>query len=91
MDEFYYYHQFEKSIKSAIKETELKFNIVITNGEFYGNELKHNGNQYKYTISKKDDKIILKKKILNWDSSNNKKAKKNEKDLLSDSIENMTI
>jgi hypothetical protein len=43
MDEFYYYYQFEKSIKNAIKETELKFNIVITNGEFYANEIKHNG------------------------------------------------
>lgn len=86
MDELYYYHQFEKSIKNAIKETELKFNIVINNGEFYGNELKHNGNQYKYTISRKDDKIILKKKILNWDSKKN-----DEKDLLSTSIKNMKI
>ena len=92
-DELYYYHQFEKSIKNAIKETELKFNIVITNGEFYGNEIKHNGNQYKYTISKKDDKIILKKKILNWDNYDNKKTKKekNDKDLLSTSIKNMKI
>jgi hypothetical protein len=97
MDEFYYYYQFEKSIKNAIKETELKFNIVITNGEFYANEIKHNGNQYKYTISKKDDKIILKKKILNWDSNNSKKVKnkekdeKDKKDLLSISIKNMKI
>lgn len=97
MDEFYYYHQFEKSIKNAIKETELAFNIVITNGEFYANEIKHNGNQYKYTISKKNDKIILKKKILNWDTNNSKKVKneekdeKDEKDLLLTSIKNMKI
>jgi len=96
-DELYYYYQFEKSIKNAIKKTELAFNIVITNGEFYGNEIKHNGNQYKYTIIKKDDKIILKKKILNWDTNNSKKVKndekdeKDEKDLLSTSIKNMKI
>lgn len=91
-DEYYYYYQFEKNIKSAIKNIEVKFNIIITNGEFYATEVKHNGNQYKYTISKNSDKIILKKIILNWENFNNKKkAKKDEKDLLSDSIKNMNI
>ncbi len=91
-DEYYYYYQFEKNIKSAIKNIELKFNIVITNGEFYGTEIKHCGNQYKYTISKNSDKIILKKKVLNWENfDNKKKTKKDEKASLTNSIENMTI
>jgi len=69
-DENYYAHQFEKQIKNIIKSFETHFKIKITNGEFYANEIKHNGSQYRYLISlSNDDKIIVKKKTLNWEVS----------------------
>lgn len=64
---FYYTSDFEKFIKSMIRETEKKFDVVITDGEFYAKEVKHNGTEYKYNILKDDkDKIILKRKTLNF-------------------------
>jgi hypothetical protein len=61
-DSKYYYYQFEKDIKLIIDKIENQFNIKIDNGEFNATELKHQGNQYKYSISKDiDSKIILKK------------------------------
>jgi len=58
----YYYYQFEKDIKNVIKEIENKFNVTIESGEFNAVECKYNGNQYKYTITKNNQNIILKKK-----------------------------
>ena len=68
-DSSYYAHQFEKHIKIVIKEFEDKFNISISNGKFNATEVKHQGDQYKYTITKDDisGRIILKKRVLNWD------------------------
>ncbi len=65
-DTDYYYTQFEKHIKKVIAKLEDFFNITIIDVEFYGTEVKHMGNQYKYTISKTDGKIVLKKRTLNW-------------------------
>lgn len=65
MDEEYYLDQFEKHIKKVIYSIEQKCNINITNGEFNANEMKPYGNICKYTILKKENNIILKKKILN--------------------------
>lgn len=79
-DSYLYCINFEKTIKIALKEIEIKFNIIINCGEFYGTEVKHMGNQYKYTISKDEDRIILKKKILNWDTYNKKDKKDNKND-----------
>ena len=72
-DSNYYYRQFEKNIKSVINQIESKFNIIITDGEFYANEVKHEGSQYKYTITKLEDKLLLRKKILNWNNIPNMK------------------
>jgi len=75
-DSKYYYYEFEKDIKVAIKEIEDKFNVIIESGEFSANECKYNGNQYKYTITKNKDKnVILKKRILNWTTYDTKKKK----------------
>jgi hypothetical protein len=94
-DSKYYYFQFEKDIKNVITAIENKFNVKIDYAEFNATEIKHQGNQYKYTITKdKSSKIILKKKILNWDSyeSKSKKIKKNNKDDdISKTIENLKI
>ena len=43
--------------------------IYIEEAEFYANEVRHNGDQIKYTVLRdknKSNKIILKKKIMNW-------------------------
>jgi len=76
-DSSFYYYNFEKTIKKAIKNIEKKFNINITESEFFATELKPMGNQYKYSTSKNCDvdgneKIILKKKTLNWITYENK-------------------
>ena len=87
----YYAAKFEKDIRKMIKALESKFNIVISNGEFYANELKHHGNQYKYSISQ-NDKIILKKRILNFDSVDNKLIENIKKRILNfDSVDNKLI
>ena len=78
-DTRYYYYQFEKDIKNVIKSIEQKFNINIINGEFNATEVKHQGDQYKYTISKNDDgSISLKKRVLNWTNYEKKKSKKDD-------------
>ena len=80
-DSKYYYHQFEKDIKKVIIEIENKFNVTINCGEFNATEVRHQGDQYKYTITKNENSnIILKKKVLNWDSyeSKSKKIKIND-------------
>jgi hypothetical protein len=72
-DENYYYDSFEKHIFKMIKKLEKECNIFIESAEFYAFECKHFGNQYKYNIDRnkdKNNKIILKKKILNWDKLN---------------------
>jgi hypothetical protein len=82
-DSNFYSINFEKTIKNVLKEIETKFNVIIYYGEFYGTEVKHMGNQYKYSISHNEDKIILKKKILNWDTYNKKSADiENESNLI---------
>lgn len=78
-DSNYYATDFEKNTKKMIREIEKKFNVTVIDGEFYANEIKHNGNQYKYNILKDDkEKIILKKKTLNFNIDNEliKKIKK---------------
>jgi hypothetical protein len=75
-DEKYYFYQFEKDIKIVIELIQIKYKIKIESGEFNAIEIKNFGNQYKYIIKNtKNDKISLKKKILNWDSYENKKVK----------------
>ena len=78
-DSFFYYYNFEKTIKKVIKKIEKKFNINITESEFFATELKHMGNQYKYNTSRdeKNEKIILKKKTLNWTTYENKNIDSN--------------
>jgi hypothetical protein len=90
-DSIYYYDDFERDIKKVIIAIENKFNIKIYHGEFNATEVKHQGNQYKYTISKDEESnIILKKKILNWSTyeSKSKKVKIND---LSKKIENIKL
>lgn len=72
LDTYYFYYEFEKHIKKVVRQIEEKNNTYIDFGEFFGTECKNKGNQYKYTIKKKEDKIVLKKKILNWDTFENK-------------------
>ena len=70
-DERYFYYQFEKNIFKMIKDLEKNFDVFIEEAEFYANEIRHNGDQIRYTISRKKDnshKILLKKKVLNWKS-----------------------
>ena len=82
-DEKYYHHQFEKHIKKIINKFEEMFNINVIRGIFNATELKHQGNQYRYRISKKNDnKIMVSKKILNWEVID----KKNKKSDLDDSF-----
>ena len=84
-DSYFYYYDFEKTIKSAIIEIEKKFEININYGEFNAIEVKHYSNQYKYTISKNDDNsILLKKKTLNWDNYEEQKQKKKKKKIEED-------
>lgn len=79
-DSYFYYYDFEKTIKSAIIEIEKKLKINISYGEFNATEVKHYSNIYKYTISKNDDNsILLKKKTLNWDNYEEQKLKKKKK------------
>ena len=75
-DSHFYYQDFEKNIKKIIKEIEIKFNISIKSGQFNANEVKHGGSQYKYTINKDNDKISVKRKILNWETYDDKVVKK---------------
>lgn len=77
-DEKYYTHQFEHHIKKIIKKFEEHFNINILSGEFNATELKHQGDQIKYTLTKStDNKVSLKKKILNWENYEKKKKEIN--------------
>ncbi len=73
-DEKYYAHQFEIHIKKVIRSFEEKFNLQILSGEFNATELRHQGDQIKYTISKlSNNNISLKKRILNWESYERRK------------------
>lgn len=84
-DSYFYYYDFEKTIKSAIIEIEKKFEININYGEFNAIEVKHYSNQYKYTISKNNDNsILLKKKTLNWVNYEEQKQKKKKKKIEED-------
>jgi hypothetical protein len=76
-DSVYYFHQFEKDIKKLIFAIEDKFKVNIDYAQFNATEVKHQGNQYKYTLTKDtNNRLILKKKILNWDNySRSKKLK----------------
>jgi len=86
----FYYYDFEKNIKNTINDIENNFNIDIYSGNFNANELKHNPNQYKYSISKnKDNNIILRKKILNWTIYETKKKKIT--DTLIEKLEDLNI
>ncbi len=90
-DEKYYHHQFEKHIKKIINKFEEMFNINVVNGIFNATELKHQGNQYRYRISKKiDNKIMVSKKVLNWEVID-KKNKKEELDNICDILDKITI
>jgi hypothetical protein len=65
-DTKYYYYQFERHIKKVINKFEDFFKINFIYAEFYATEVKHVGNQYKYTITNIETKLVLKKKTLNW-------------------------
>ena len=90
-DSRYYYYQFEKDIKLLINSIEKDCLIYINCGEFYANEIKHDGNQYKYTIIKKNSEIILKKKILNWTTYDAKGIKKIKITDLTKKVEDLKI
>ena len=67
-DTEYYHYDFEKGIFKLIKRLEKEFDIFIDGGEFFAIECKHSGSQFKYTIyrdNKENNKIKLKKKVLN--------------------------
>jgi hypothetical protein len=86
----FYFYDFEKNIKNTILEIENLFKINIYNGNFNANELKHGGNQFKYNLSKnKDNKLVLKKKVLNWFIYESKKKKIN--DTLLEKLDNLNI
>ena len=90
-DSTYYCHQFEKDIKKVILQIQDKFNVNVDSGEFNANEIKHHGSQIKYTITKnKSSNVILKKKILNWETYDSK-SKKNKMDTLIEKLDNLTI
>jgi len=90
-DEKYYHHKFEKHIKKIINKFEEMFNITVINGIFNATELKHQGNQYRYRISKKiDNKIMLSKKVLNWEVID-KKSKKEELDDVCNNLDKIVI
>jgi len=81
-DEYLYHYQFEKMIKPSINKIQENFKIFIEEGEFYATEIKHCGNQYKYTINQSinhdnEKKITIKKKTMNWE--NYEKAKISKK------------
>jgi hypothetical protein len=72
-DRYYYtYICFEKTIREIIYKlieylsSDNINKIEFINGEFTGVEYKPNGCQYKYKLTKIDNKISLKKRILNW-------------------------
>jgi len=72
-DRYYYtYTCFEKTIREIIYKLieylsgDTINKIEFINGEFTGVEYKPNGCQYKYKLTKIDNKISLKKRILNW-------------------------
>jgi hypothetical protein len=93
-DEKYYFYQFEKNIKNMIESIQIKYSIKIESGEFNAIEIKNFGNQYKYIIKNKDNKISLKKKILNWDSYETKKVKIKKIQLIDDlgeKLDNLTV
>ena len=74
-DSNYYYYDFEQHIKPIINKLESSLLINIELGEFNATEVKHQGNQYKYTILKNEDMTIsLKKRILNWEKYDAKKV-----------------
>jgi len=81
MDERYYYYQFEKHVKKAFLEIEKQFNVNIEIGEFHGTEVKHMGSQFYYIVNRfeeNDNKLTLRKKVLNWETYENLKKKKNK-------------
>ena len=90
-DEKYYHYQFEKHIKKIINKFEEMFNINVINGIFNATEFKHQGNQYRYRISKKiNNKIMLSKKVLNWEVIDKKNVKA-ELDDICNEIDKITI
>jgi hypothetical protein len=92
-DSHYYASQFEKDISNIVREINSKLKIKIESGEFKAFEQKHNGNQYKYTITfSKTGKINLKKKVLNWDVvEKKKKTDVSEINTLSNDVSNINI
>jgi len=90
-DENYYVHQFEKHIKKVIKKSEEILNIKILSGEFNATEVKHEASQYKYIITCNDDKIILKKRVLNWALLNKSTLSSREEDEIANNIANLKL
>ena len=74
-DSNYYSYQFEKDVKNMVENIEKKFDVKIMEGEFFANEVKHNGNYFKYTVTKNINKIVLKRKILSWNIDLDSKTK----------------
>lgn len=86
-DEKYYVYQFEKHCKKIVAKLEEICDIYITYGEFNATELKQDGNQYKYTLTKTEDKkISLRKKTLNWEIFEKKRKESTNHDI--DIVEN---
>jgi hypothetical protein len=92
-DSHYYVSQFEKDISNIVREINSKLKIKIESGEFKAFEQKHDGNQYKYTITfSKTGKINLKKKVLNWDVvEKKKKTDVSDINTLSNDVSNINI
>jgi hypothetical protein len=66
---YYDNNKFENNIRNIITQISKIYFINFLNGEFTGIEYKPDGNQYKYKISNNigDNKIDIKKRVLNWD------------------------
>ena len=69
MDSFLSCSVFEKLCKKALKKTEEECNIYLIQGRVFAYEVKHHGNQCRYTISKKDNgSFYVGKTVLNWEA-----------------------
>jgi hypothetical protein len=66
---YYDNNKFENNIRNIITQISKIYSINFLNGEFTGIEYKPDGNQYKYKISNNigENKIDIKKRVLNWD------------------------
>ena len=71
-DSPYFYYEFEKNIIKLLKKIENKFEVTISEGEFYCWECRPMADSYRYIIYKKEKKFKMKKTVLNWEKYDNK-------------------